>query len=282
MQISVVSYSLTQDPATFIEWKNKLVDEILSFVNAGSSVILYPELFLMGLAKYLTCKAEEELDKVSAFIFSDVLPFLQQVLVGKNILLILGSGPRAQSGKMFNSCPIWYKDSWHFQDKLYLTPWEREFTAGEKLNVFEFNGLKCSVVICFDSEQPDVSLKLKGEGVDLLLVPSATTNRNGNERVNRCASARSIELGAVVVTSPLVGDCVVDLIDHNEGRQGFFLPAQESIVVEQEQYSTYSKSDPVVMSYVFDEILIKELKQISSETKPFLKEINESLSIIKI
>ncbi len=282
MQISVISYSLSEEPASLVDWKQKLLDEILFCVGKGSSIVLYPELFLMGLAKFLDCKPEYELKQVAELISSDILPFFQKALENIDILLIFGSGPRFFDGKIFNSCPILYKGSWQFQDKLYLTPWEIDFTPGQKLHVFDSVGLKCAVVICFDSEQPDISLKLKHEGVDLILIPSATTNRNGNQRVNRCASARSIELGAVVVTSPLVGDSIVDLIDHNEGRQGFFLPAQESMTAEQEQYSIYSSSKSVLMNYTFQVDGILELKKTSSETRPFLKKTNENILITKI
>lgn len=282
MQISVISYSLSEEPTSLVDWKQKILDEILSCAEAGSSIVLYPELFLMGLAKFLDCKPEDQLKQVAELISSDILPFFQKALGSTDILLVFGSGPRYFDSKIFNSCPILHKGSWRFQDKLYLTPWETDFIPGQQLHVFEFAGLKCAVVICFDSEQPDISLKLKHEGVDLILIPSATTNRNGNQRVNRCASARSVELGAVVVTSPLVGDSIVDLIDHNEGRQGFFLPAQESITSEQEQYSVYSSSESVLMNYTFQVDDILELKKTSSETRPFLKKTNGNILITKI
>jgi predicted amidohydrolase len=277
-----VSYSLSEDPATLKEWREKLFREIQGFVSSGSQIILYPELFLMGLARYFkTSSPSEEIQAVSDFIAKDLLPELSGLLQGKDVLLVLGSGPREVSGKFFNSAPIWKSGPWLFQDKLFLTPWETDFTPGDSLRVFDFKGMKTAVVICFDSEQPDLALKLKEEGIDVVLVPSATTNRNGSQRVNRCASARAVELGAFVVTSPLVGDSSCDLVDHNEGRQGFFLPAQDDVQVEQETYSAYSAKESVTTHYTFSPELLKKLKAKTSETKPYHKATHSNLKLTR-
>ena len=280
MKISVISYSLSHDPSSIIEWKSKLLGEIEKCVLDGAEVILYPEFFLMGLGKYFpTLDPKEQLEKVADYVAQDLLPDVKKHLHLKDVLLVLGSSPRKADGKIFNSAPILHKGEWLFQDKLYLTPWETDFTPGEEVRVFEFKTLKTAVVICFDSEQPDLAVKLKEEGVDLVLVPSATTNKNGSQRVNRCASARSIELGAAVVTALLVGDSVVELIDHNEGKSGFYLPAQEDITVEQETYSEYSVSKHIVANHSLNIPMLKKLKERNSETKPFHERIKTQLRV---
>lgn len=282
MKVSVVSYSLSEDPATLTEWKEKLLKEITTQIDQGAEVILYPELFLMGLARYTDAKTHlEEIQKTAELIEHDLLPFLKRELSGW-VTIVLGSGPRQVQGRIYNSSPIFHKGEWLFQDKLFLTPWETDFTPGEELFIFNVHGLKTCVVICFDSEQPDLAMKLKSEQVDFILVPSATTNKNGSQRVNRCASSRSVELGACVITSPLVGDCGVELVDHNEGRQGMFLPAQESMTEEQEQFSEYSTAKQVMTIFEFDGNKILELKNPSDETKPFLKPIQDNVRIIRV
>lgn len=282
MKVSVVSYSLSHDPMTLSDWKEKLITEIRTLVNQGAELILYPELFLMGLARYTDAKTHlEEIQKTAHLIESDILPFIKNH-VSAWTTIVLGTGPREANGKIFNSSPILHKGEWLFQDKLFLTPWETDFTPGEELFVFNLRGLKTCVVICFDSEQPDLAVKLKEEQIDFILVPSATTNRNGSQRVNRCASSRSVELGAAVITCPLIGDCGVELVDHNEGRSALFLPAQESITSEQEQFSPYAVSEHLINDYTFDPQLILELKNPTSETKPFLKPIQNSIRITTV
>lgn len=280
MKVSVISYSLSDDPESIFEWKSKLLGEIEKCVLDGAEIILYPELFLMGLGKYFpSIDFKDQIEKVADYVSKDLLPDIKKHLHHKDVLLVLGSSPRKVGQKILNSSAVFLREDWFFQDKLYLTPWETDFIPGETLHVFDFKGLKTAVVICFDSEQPDLSLKLKEVGIDLILLPSATTNRNGSQRVNRCASARSIELGAAVITSPLIGDCVVELIDHNEGRQGLFLPAQEDITAEQEVYSEYSTSKHIVAQYELNIPMLKKLKEKSPETKPFHERIKSHLRI---
>lgn len=267
MKISVISYSLSEQPATLEQWESKLMGEINSLMADGSKIILYPELCLMGLSQYLP-----DYQQISHYTQTVLLEKIGKILKGKDMLLCLGSGPRQHEGRLYNSSPVWVKDIWMFQDKIHLTPWETDFTPGTNLNFFEYKGLKTAVVICYDIEQPGLGLALKRNGIDLILCPSATTNKNGNQRVNRCASARSIEVGACVITAPLVGDSKHDLIDHSEGRQGFFMPAQEVVVVEQESFSDYSVKATVINHYDLEVDMMKQLKQKDGETKPYFKE----------
>lgn len=275
MKITNVSFSLSEQPKNLESWREKLLKEMENHFGSGTSIMLYPELFLMGLSHFMK---ESE---IPHYVEKTLIPDIKATLK-KDQLVVLGSFLRHHESQTFNSAPVIQKDSVFFQDKLYLTPWESDFTSGKELKVFSFMGLKTAVIICFDIEQPDLAMKLKQESIDLILVPSATTNKNGNDRVNRCASARAIELGAAVITSPIVGDSTCDLVDHNEGRQGFFLPAQDQIQRDQEEYSDYSTSLHIVKTYELEEEVIKDLKRPSSETKPFLKPISEDLKVVRI
>lgn len=272
MKISVVSYSLSHQPKTLLEWEEKMTTEIKALIADGSKVILYPELFIMGLSDYFPGDINEQFLSISQYTETKLMPLLASLCKGKDLLLCLGSGPRVIDGKIYNSSPIWVNETWMFQDKIHLTPWETDFTAGTQMNYFLFHGLRAAVVLCFDIEQPGLALSMKRSGIDLILVPSATTNKNGNQRVNRCASGRSVELGAAIVTAPLVGLSKCLLIDRNEGRQGFFLPSQELVTVKQEQFSEYSMVDHLIDHYHLEVTMIKELKKMDDETKPYFKE----------
>lgn len=270
MKVSVISYSLSNQPKSLKEWEERLITEI-NDLSTHSKIILYPELFLMGLSDYFVGLVEKQLLDIAAYTYEKLLPKLTEILKDKNILLCLGSGPRVEDDKLYNTSAIWVKDTWVYQDKIHLTPWETSFTPGNAVRLFEFENLRTACIICFDMEQPGLALYLKKAGVDLILCPSATTNKNGNQRVNRCASSRAVELGAAIFTSPLVGQSECELVDHNEGRQGFFLPAQEAVTVEQEQFSEYSDQKYVVQEYYLDTAMLKKLKEEDEETKPYLK-----------
>ena len=283
IKMTGVSYCVSNNPADLNEWTIRLLNEIEDIAKSGSDVIVYPELFLLSLDDYFTeDNFNKKLEKISNYITEFLLPQIEDRFKSTGILLVLGTGPIKRGPDIFNSCPIFVNGDWIFQNKIYLTPWENCFKCGEEIKIFEFKKMKTAVSVCFDIEQPFLSQKLKEEKIDLLICPSATINRNGNQRVNRCASARSVELGAVVLAVPVIGNSNCDLIDHNEGRQGFFLPAQEDIIIDQEQFSIYSLNDHVIQSYEFDEGLIFSLKKITHETKPFLKSDPLKLKTVRL
>lgn len=279
MKIVNVSYSLSSQPETLEKWKEHLLDEVTSFISSGADIILYPELFHMGLTDYFQGDLVQQMKDISGYVLGTLLPEMKSAAGNADVVICLGSGPRLTGEKIFNSTPLYVKGNWIFQDKLHLTPWETDFSGGTEMNIFTFKGLKVATLICFDVEQPSLALKLKEEGVHLLLVPSATTDRNGSNRVNRCANARSVELGAAVITSPLIGDSQCDLVDHNEGRQGFFLPSQSIVAVEQEVYSAYSTDKKVVQTFTVDEKMLISLKNKDAETKPYLQKDHDFIQL---
>jgi predicted amidohydrolase len=279
VKVTVVSYSLSNKAPSLEHWLESLLTDINNFLKNGSDIILYPELFLLGLADFFKGDRSSQLREVSRIIEDLLLPPLQAILNKKEVLLCLGSGPREFNGALYNSSYIWNSDRWIIQDKLHLTPWEMDFQAGDKLSVFTFKNFKVAVLICYDIEQPSLALALKKVGVDLILVPSATSDLKGNKRINRCASARSVELGAAVFTAPLIGEALCDLVDHSEGAQGFFLPSQNCVDTEGELYSDYTKDLKIIQNYELSVTVLRELKFNDEETKPYFK---KELSYVKV
>lgn len=279
MIIATLSYSLSNWPSSLSLWEKDFLNELDQLVKKDSDIIVYPELFLMGLAQYFEGSLDSQIKEIASYTEKILKPKIAHVLSGKEIFLCLGTGPRSIGDVITNTSWIYNNGAWGFQDKLHLTPWETSFTPGNTVSLFTFKGLRIAALICFDVEQPSLSLKLKSVGINLLLVPSATVDRNGSERVNRCASARSIELGAAVITAPLIGKSTCDLVDENEGRQGFYLPAQAAIKVEQVAHSIYSTDDKVVSFWEINQEALLLLKKHDGETKPFLVSENNNILI---
>lgn len=281
LTIAGVSFSLSQQPQSLEAWEAQLFEEIAALRADGAALIVYPELFLLGLTAFMPQKTpREELTAVAAYLEKNLLPAIERRFAAPGFCLVLGSGPRqTEGGSLRNTAFILLEGRWIFQDKIYLTPWEGDFEPGTALEIFSFLGLRTAVMICFDIEHPGLASLLKKSGIELILVPSATSDRNGNQRVNRCASARSIELGAAVLTVPLIGQGAADLIDHSEGRQGFFLPAQTSIRAAQEAFSPYSQKEQLRQKFVCSPSQLLALKEPSAETRPFMSPENREIEL---
>jgi predicted amidohydrolase len=169
----------------------------------------------------------EKLEGVAALFWVKLWPELRTGLHHPDKAVVLGSVPFLDdAGALRNRVPILSEGREGFQDKIHLTPWENRFSGGGPLRIWEFKGLRIATVVCLDIEIPELSVALRGKKVDLLLVPSATENVLGVERVGRCASARAVELGCYTAVCQLVGRMESELIDENIGRVAVYSPSQ--------------------------------------------------------
>ena len=204
-----------------------VVERVETSWDEGADLVLLPEFTWMGLEPLVEPKSPR---RVAEVFWQELLPTLRSLLVrpGKAVVLGTVSFWDAEAGVLRNRAPILVEDRLLHQDKLHLTPWESVFAPGTELRIWEFAGLRFAVVICLDIEIPEISARLRGEGVDVLLVPSATETVLGVERVDRCASARAVELGCVVGVCHLTGRAASGLIDENVGRTAVYYPSQEA------------------------------------------------------
>ena len=196
--------------------------------DLGADIVLFPEYTWAGLEPLLPPGVG--LPGVAQFFWSEVVPDLQKRLSRPDKLVVLGTAPfiDSTSGVMLNRAPILSCGELLWQDKMFLTPWETAFTPGDSMRLFQFKGLRVAVLICLDIEIPELSALLRGQGVDLILNPSATETLMGCERVTRCASARAVELCCAVATAPLVGRCQSELVDQNLGKMAYSMPSQKA------------------------------------------------------
>jgi predicted amidohydrolase len=77
--------------------------------------------------------------------------------------------------------------------------------TGDPLTVFDTALGKIGVIICYDSEFPNLARTLVEAGVEILLAPSCTSSLAGYWRVRIGAMARALESQCVVVHSPTTG-----------------------------------------------------------------------------
>jgi predicted amidohydrolase len=193
----------------------------------GADVVLLPELLWMGLARFVD--GPDSTREVAELFRAQLWPSLLESLRRPGKAAVLGTVPWAVDGGVLrNRAPIVSDGRELHQDKLNLTPWETGLRGGDALHVWDFGGVRCAVIICLDIEVPELSVALRAKAVDLVLVPSATENILGVERVGRCADARAVELCCHVGLAHLVGDINSSLVDANVGRLGIFSPSQST------------------------------------------------------
>jgi predicted amidohydrolase len=146
------------------------------------------------------------------------------------VYIVAGSTPIERDGKIFNVSPLFTPDGRAvIQPKLHITPAERRdwgITAGDELRVISTPKARVGIVICYDSEFPEVARYLVDQGAEILFVPYCTDNRSAHLRVRLCCQARAIENQVYVATAGVIGNLPsVDAMDINYGRAAVFTPS---------------------------------------------------------
>jgi predicted amidohydrolase len=126
-----------------------------------------------------------------------------------NMTMLAGTHMTERGAKLYNTAHLFLPSGEVYtQEKIHMTPGEAEMWGlerGEGLTVVDTPVGRVGMLVCFDSEFPECASVLAEAGADLLLVPSATSDRAGFWRVRHCCQARAVENQVYVVHSALVG-----------------------------------------------------------------------------
>ena len=115
-----------------------------------------------------------------------------------------------------------------WQDKLRLTGFEKNtgvIESGDALKVFEIDGLRAGIAVCYDSEFP-LPVRAQCEaGARLLLVPSCTDTEAGATRVRVACLARALENRCFVAQAVTAGEAPWSpALDTNTGEAALISP----------------------------------------------------------
>lgn len=256
------------------DFKDHLLGKIKSSLNAGAEVVLFPEYTGYAVTKIPEFKTKEAMAKL---IWTEIFPEVMNLSKEFDALICAGTAPNMHrdSGKYRNRAIIAASGKSVESYKRCLTPWETDFEPGSQPSMFEWKNFKFANLICFDVEFPEIAAELKRYSPHFVLVQTATADILGVERVARCASARAVELGAIVIVSALVGtDENNPLVAENMGKCSFYYPMQEVYKNQTALHSAIHMASDQVLMATIDLETISKVKKMDSETKPFLKSLN--------
>ncbi len=270
MILDLVTYDPGQSATTPEAFAHAVVTRVQASWDAGADLVLLPEFLWLGLEPLLPGADDSSgLQRVAQVFWSDLLPELQRTLTRPGKAVVLGTCPALQRGALRNRAPIFTGETWIHQDKLHLTPWEKAFRPGNSIRLWSFGDWRVAVLICLDIEIPELAARLRGREVDLILCPSATETVLGVERVDRCASARAVELGCHVGVAHLTGRAASELIDENLGRTAWYGPSQHVFrTAPRWQEGGIQESGCQVLRVELDLATLRRMRRMSAETNP--------------
>ncbi|MGB5451015.1 MAG: bifunctional GNAT family N-acetyltransferase/carbon-nitrogen hydrolase family protein [Sedimenticolaceae bacterium] len=204
----------------YMQRRVKSFEEFLSFIEYFVDVVadykgdfvVFPEMFALQLLSIedQALNPAESIEALSRHTprFKEAL---RDMAIRYNINIIGGSHPtRMPNGRVENIAYVFLRDGQvHEQPKIHPTPnevywWNIE--GGSSLNAIETDCGPIGVLICYDSEFPELTRHLADQGVQILFVPFCTDERQSYLRVRYCCQARAVENQFYVVMSGNVGN----------------------------------------------------------------------------
>ncbi len=207
--------------------------------NASCQAILLPEYACLSL---LTLGYDQKIpfrQRLLDFAHEGYKSFQDQLLRFSStydIAMIGGTYPvTVAPGQIVNRCLIARPNAQPlFQDKLNMTrfeceEWQIVAPPQPQLIVFNLDGFRSAVTICYDVEFPRVTEAAASAGVELLLVPSCTEDIHGYWRVRHCAAARAVENQCFVAMASVVsGDPHFTEMDSHYGQAAVLSPCDNN------------------------------------------------------
>jgi predicted amidohydrolase len=193
---------------------DELMHQAEYFIDAvsgyRSDFALFPEFFNAPLMAENNHLNEPDAIRELAKHTSTIVQKFSEMAISYNINIISGSMPEILNNRLYNVGYLCRRDGTvERYEKLHVTPDEAKvwgMQGGNKLEVFDTDCGKIGVLICYDSEFPELSRLLADEGMDILFVPFLTDTQNGYSRVRNCSQARAIENECYVAIAGSVGN----------------------------------------------------------------------------
>ncbi len=196
----------------------------------NSDFVVFPETFTIQLLSFLDEIIPGKQVRRLAEYTEDYIKLFSMLAVKYNVNIIGGSHFVEENELLYNVSFLFHRDGTiDRQYKIHITPDERKWWAiqqGNELNVFDTDCGKVAILICYDTQFPELCRMAVDRGARIIFTPFCTDDRQGYLRVRYCAQARAIENEVYTVISGTVGNLTHVLrSDTMYAQSGIFSPS---------------------------------------------------------
>lgn len=211
VRVAVVQYQQRQI-ASFEEFGRNVEYFVDVVADYRADFVVFPELFTLQLLSIENAplSASEAISTLTQYT-EPLRALLSDLAVRYNVNIIGGSHPtRDADGAILNICYVCLRDgAVHAAPKIHPTPNERYWwgvQGGDVVRAIETDCGPIGVLICYDSEFPELARHLIDQGAQILFVPFCTDERQSYMRVRYCSQARAVENQCYVAMAGNVGN----------------------------------------------------------------------------
>ena len=231
MKIAVARYPIDA-PATFEAFAAKQAAWVADAAAAGARLAVLPEYLALELAAMFPPAVHGDLAASLAALQAQRAAW--RALFGglaqrHGVYLVAGTFLLEVGGRYRNRADLFTPTGQHlWQDKLQLTGFEKAtglIDGGDALKVFDVDGVRMGIAICYDIEFPLPVRAQVEAGAQVLLVPSCTDTDAGTTRVRVGCLARALENRCYVAQAVTSGEAPWSpALDVNTGEAAVYAP----------------------------------------------------------
>ena len=237
MKVAVARY-VVGAPADFDAFAERQAVVLGEAATLGARIAVLPEYLSLELAATFDSATRADLHASLAAIQryrDDWLALYRRLASELDLHIVAGSFLLARGdGRYRNRSDVFTPAGAHaWQDKLQLTGFEKALgviEGGDALKVFDIDGVRAGVSICYDAEFL-LPVRAQAEaGARLLLVPSCTDTDAGATRVRVGCLARALENRMFVAQAVTAGEAPWSpALDVNTGEAAIFAPMDRGL-----------------------------------------------------
>ena len=184
---------------------NGMVKWIKSSKKQGADIICFPEMNISGYSNH------QDINLAAEPVPGPASRYLLNLAQCEKIVILAGMVERDEKGRIFASHLVVKPDGFvGVYRKLHISPPERTvFSPGNKIPMFDANGVKFGIQLCYDAHFPELSTRMAIKGADLIFIPHASPRGTPEEKYRswmRHLPARAFDNSLFIIACNQTGE----------------------------------------------------------------------------
>jgi predicted amidohydrolase len=174
--------------------------------DKNAAIVCFPELNLTGYS------SKPDIRQYAESVPGATSSFIQDIARKNHIIVLAGMAEIDDQGRIYAThLSVQPNGTVGAYRKLHLGPPEKDvFTPGDQIPLFEIEGFKFGVQLCYDAHFPELSTRMAIDGADAIFIPHASPNTTDPRQKlaswMRHLPARAFDNGLFIIACNPCGD----------------------------------------------------------------------------